>query len=243
MPVRYANLSERLDFELITTNKGRKNMSDDKDKKETPPPGDDIRKELDGLKAQNQDLMSKLEKLLGKEKAPGDEDDLTKKAKDMRDQEDKKDNDTKALEAALRFNMGSSEWLKQNSTLLPKDVSDIFKAAEKENYGSAIEKDAAVKAGIIQSFFSVQHNLDLLTPGLKNNLEDYLKLTKNGKQEKAQEIYNSIFEPAFEMLKRVKKAEALQKGFGAPSDSEAAYKQKLISLSKKHYLGEKSNGT
>jgi hypothetical protein len=208
-----------------------------------PAPADDFKKEIDLLKAQNVDLMAKLEKLISKPKDDALDEDLNQKAKKQRDADDKKAGDHKALEAALRFSLKSDEFLKTNAALLPKDVSDIFKAAEKENYSSAIEKDAAVKAGIIQSFFSVQANLDLLTPGVKNELEEYLKLTKTGKQEKAQQIYNMIFEPAFEMLKRVKKAEALQKGFGNPSDTESAYKQKLVNLSRKHYLGEKTNGT
>lgn len=195
---------------------------------ETP----DFQKEFDTLKATNQALLSRLEALEGKKP---DEKDLNDKAKDLRSKEEKTQNDTKALEAALRFSLSSADWLKTNAALLPKDIADIFKAAEKENFETPIEKDAALKAGIIQSFFGVQSNLDLLTPGLKNELEEFLKLTKTGKQERAQEIYNSVFEPAFEMLRRVKKAEALSKGFGDPSDSESSYKKRLMEHSQKHY--------
>jgi hypothetical protein len=205
------------------------------DKKATP---DDLRKEIDAIKAQNQDLLSKIEKLVGKPDTKNDDDDLATKAKKQRESDDKNAGDQKALEAALRFSLKSDEFLKTNAALLPKDVADIFKAAEKEKFNSAIEKDAAVKSGIIQSFFSIQANLDLLTPAVKIQLEDYLKLTKNGKQEKAQEIYDMIFEPAFEMLKRVKKAEMLQKGLSDGSDD--ALIQKRIERSSKHYLREKS---
>lgn len=180
-------------------------------------------------------LKKELEAL--KTKPPADDPDLLEKARKQREADDKKQADTKSLEAALKFNLNSSQFLKDHATLLPKDIADIFKSAEAEKFDTAIEKDAAIKAGIIQSFFSIQANLDLLTPGLKSSLEDYLKLTKTGKQDKAQQIYDSIFEPAFEMLKRVKKAEALQKGHGTGSDD--AYKQKLMAGSKKHYLGEK----
>lgn len=204
----------------------------------------DYAKDIADLKAQNAALLERLDKLTksaGGGSGGGDPDpDLREKARRDREAEDKKTGDTKALEAALRFSLESEKFLKQNAGLLPKDVADIFKTAEKENYGSAIEKDAAIKSGIIQSFFSVQANLDLLTPGLKNQLEDYLKLTKTGKQEKAQSVYDTIFEPAFEMLRRVKKAEALNKGYGSSTDSEDAYKKKMMDLSKKHYLGEKA---
>jgi hypothetical protein len=167
-----------------------------------------------------------------------DDDDLITKAKKAKEQQGKDQNNSKALESALRFSMGSDQWLKDNKSLLPSEVEDIFTQANKETYDSPIEKDAALKSGIVQSFFSVQDNLDLLTPGLKNQVEDYLKLTKNGKQEKAQHVYESIFEPTFEMLKRLKKAESLQKGHNPGDNIQDGYKQRLMKLSQKHYIGE-----
>lgn len=193
-------------------------------------------------KADYDKMMARMDALEGKKSDPkpddDDDDDLVTKARKQREASDKTKNDSKSLERALRFDMGSKDWLKQNASLLPSDINDIFETANKESYDSPIQKDSAVKAGIIQSFFSVQSNVDLLTPGLKNQLEDYLKLTKNGKEEKAQSMYDNIFEPAFEMLKRVKKAEAVQKGHNDGGDD--AYKTKLMGLSRKHYLGEKT---
>lgn len=203
----------------------------------TSPPAPDLAKEIADLKAANAKLAADLE-AAGKKK-PADDPDLSEKARLAREAEDKKKGDSKALEKALTFSLKSQEFLKQNESLLPKDVADIFKQAEKETYDSAIEKDAAIKAGMIQSFFSVQANVELLTPGVRAHLDDYLKLTKTGKQEKAQAVYETIFEPAFEMLKRLKKAEALGKGYGGQGDNETAYKNKLMSGSLKHYGLEK----
>lgn len=206
----------------------------------------DPAKELAELRSSNASLMARLEALEKGKPAGGgapEDKDLETKAREMREKESKSSSDSKALEAALRFSLNSAEFLKTNQAILPKEVSDIFKAAESEKFESAIEKDAAIKAGMIQSFFKVQSNLDLLTPGLKSTLDEYLKLTKNGKQEKAQQVFDSVFEPAFEMLKRIKKAEALGKGFGAPTNSDDAYKAKMMNLSKRQYLGEKQNGT
>jgi hypothetical protein len=186
--------------------------------------------------------IAELEAELKKAKAPpADDPDLQEKARRERDAKEKRDVETRQLESALKFSLGAKDWLKSNGSLLPKEIEGIFTAAEKENYGSALEKDAAVKAGIIQEFFKIQANLDLLTPSLKTALEDFLKLTKNGRQEKAQHLYDSVFEPAFEMLKRVKKAEQLNASGGkSNSDSENAYRDRMISLSRKHYLGEKN---
>lgn len=170
---------------------------------------------------------------------PEDDPDLQARARAAREAADKDSARTKQLENALKFNLKSAEFLKQNETLLPKDVTDIFSQAEKENFTDAIEKDSAIKSGLVQSFFAVQANVDLLTAGQKATLDEYLKLTKNEKQNRAQQVYDMVFEPAFEMLKRVKKAEALSKGYGGGSDAEAAYKNRLMASTRKHYLGEK----
>lgn len=175
------------------------------------------------------------------DKSDDEEDDkdqeLRDKAKADREAKDAEASKSKRLEAAVRFDMSSEKFLKDHSALLPSEVADIFKQASKENYSDAIEKDAAIKSGMIQSFFAVQANVDLLTAGQKTQLDDYLKLTKTGKQDKAQSTYEMIFEPAFEMLKRTKKAEALQSGHGDGGDDQ--YKQRLIAGSRKHYFGEK----
>ncbi len=199
-----------------------------------PPPAPDLAKEIETLKARNAEIDKRLAELT-KKPDPIDDPTLLEKARLEREANNKKTSDSKALERAITFNLKSKEFLETNKTLLPKDIGDLFSKAEKENYADAVEKDSAIKAGIIESFFSVQANVNLLTQGLKTSLDDYLKLTKNGKQEKAQSIYDGVFEPAFEMLKRMKKAEALSKGHGSDGDAETAYKNKLIAGSKKHF--------
>lgn len=174
-----------------------------------------------------------------KKKKETDDPELIEKARREREAGDKDANRIKRLESSIGFNMKSADFLKLNAALLPKEVEDILKAAEKENYSDATEKADALKAGIMQSFFSLQANVDLLTAGQKAQLDDYLKLTKTGKQERAQAMYDMVFEPAFEMLKRTKRAEQLNKGYAGGGDAEEAYKQRLMSGSNKHYGLEK----
>lgn len=214
--------------------------------------GNDTAKMIETLQASNKALMERLEKI---EKGSGggqgngtggsgsDDQSLADKARMQRESEEKRAGESKHLEAALAFNMGAKEWQKTNASLLPKTIEGIFVQAEKENYASAIEKANAIKVGIISEFFAQQSNLDLLTPGLKSALEDFQKLTKNVKQERAPQIWDAVLEPAMEMLKRTKKAEQLNRGLGNPSDAEESYKQKLMKGSRTHYLGEKQNGT
>lgn len=198
----------------------------------------DLAKQIEELKTKNSEYEKRIAEL-SKKPDPENDPDLQSKAKAERDAKDKKNSDTKALERALTFNLKSEDWLKTNESLLPKEINEIFRLAQKETYNDAIEKDGAIKAGIIQSFYSVQANMDLLTPSQKTSLDDYLKLTKTGKQEKAQGVYETIFEPSFEMLKRIKKAEALGKGHSTDGDEQSAYREKMIKLSKAHHLGER----
>lgn len=202
----------------------------------TPPV--DHAKDIADLKTQNAALLARLDKL-SPIADPAKDPALIDTVRKESEEKQKKATERKALESALKFGMTAPDWLKSNESLLPKDVKEIFSAADKEKYETEVEKDAAIKAGIVQSFFAVQANLDLLTPTLKNNLEEFLGLTKNGKQEKAQQVYDSIFEPTFEMLRRVKKAAEISKGHGQSTDDETVYKNKMIALSKQHYLGEK----
>lgn len=203
-----------------------------------PTPAPDSAKELETLKSQNAELMKKLESLQG---APKPDESLADKARLERESGEKRAIESKNLEAALTFNLKSQDFLKSNASLLPKTIEGIFQAAEKENYGSAIEKSSAIKVGIVSEFFAQESNLDLLTSSQKLALEDFQKLTKNVKQERVQQLYDQIFEPTLETLKKIRKAEALQKGQAEPNDKMDAYKKKISELSFKHYVGGRKN--
>jgi hypothetical protein len=164
-----------------------------------------------------------------------------KAAKEREDAEARK-TETKRLEGALRFNMGLSDFVKTNADIIPAEMTEILKVSEKEKYDSAIEKASALKKAFVESFFAVQSNVDLLTSSQKAALDDWGKLTKNGKEAKAETIFENLFEPALETLKKVKKAEELgkaQSGFANSSKTEDGYKARLMASSKKTYLGEK----
>ncbi len=169
---------------------------------------------------------------------PSDLDDKVKK--DAADKA-KKESESADLEAAMKFTLRSGDFLKENAAILPKDIADIFAQAEKEKYDSAIHKSNAVKAAIIKSYFSFEANVAVLTASQKSRLEEYLKLTNTVREERAQSVYENIFEPSLEVVKQGKKAAELNKaknGYGSDTDAEKAYKDKLINGAKKHFLGE-----
>lgn len=222
------------------------------DKAGDPPAGGDKggekgdqSKQLEELRSMNTKLLDRLD-ALEKKSAPPPKDDkddpsLADKARQKREDDDKKAKHEKTLESAIRFTTTAKEWIKTNATLLPKTIEDIFAAAEKENYASAIEKVAAIHEGIVSEFFAVQANMDLLTASQKTVLEDFKKLTKTDRQARAQQIFDTIFEPTFESLKKIKRAEQVRNGLEPEGDVSEAYKKRLIEGSRKHHLGEKSN--
>lgn len=161
---------------------------------------------------------------------PKDDDDLISKARKEREAAEKQKGEVKSIESALSFNMGVEEFVKTNKDLLPSDIDGVLKVALKEKYDSATDKANAIRSAFVQKFFEVQDNVDLLTAGQKTSLDDYLKLTKNGKEQKAGEVYTNIFEPALETLKKVKKAEELGKsraGVATGNDMEKGYADRL----------------
>lgn len=204
---------------------------------------DDNKAALEALKKENEDLKKKptppADKKDDEEGEGGEEGDLSDKAKAKAKADGDQKETVKRIENATRFTLGIEKYLEDNKDFLPAEISEIVKLAEKENYDSVQEKANATKAGIIKSFFQVQSHLDLLTPSQKKSLDDFLKLTKNGREEKAPDIYENIFEPVLESLKRVKKAEEVGRanaGFSTDSGVMAGYKERLIKGSR---LGSK----
>lgn len=200
----------------------------------TPDPA----KELADLKAKFDAQQKELETLKGTKKKDDDPDLATRAAKE-REEKEKRDADAKNMETAIGFVMGSTKWLETNAALLPENIKEIFGQAEKEKYGSASEKANDLKVGIVSEYFAKQSNLDLLTDSQKKKLAQFLDLTKTVKQERVNDVYDSIFEPTLEMARQIKKAQELQKGL-APSDGKHdAYKKRLMDGARKHHLREK----
>lgn len=196
------------------------------------------------LAKENADLKAKLAEY-EKQKSqsapapvPPKDETLVDKQKQAEDERTK----TAALETALTFNIKASTFFKENESLLPKEVAEMLAIAEKEKYDSPVQKANSIKSAVAQSFFKVQENLDLLTPSHKNLFDDFLKLTKNGKEEKAPFIYENLFEPALEALRRQRKADEVnraQNGYGNPTDAQKAYEEKMKAKSKQHFFKEK----
>jgi hypothetical protein len=204
--------------------------------------GTDSSKDIAALKEQNAALLARLdalEKGKDKDKDKNDDPSLADKAKKERENQDAQAASQKAMESAINFNISSKDFVKNNGSLLPKTIESIFVQAEKQNYDSAIQKANAIKAAIISEVFIVKDWVEHLTGPQKIEVENFLKLTNNGKQERVDNIYSMIFEPTLEMVRKIEKAKQLNNGAKNQTDGEKALAERMMKMSKKHYLGEK----
>jgi len=229
---------DRLKAEKMTP-KTKEKEEDDEDDNE-----DDDDKDKKGKKSSKGKKKDEEEDDEDEDEGEGKEG-LREKARKEREENERRGAETKNVEKALKFNFSIEEFVKTNTDLLPSEIPEILKAAQRETYDSEVEKASAIKTGVVQSFFEVQANLDLLTTNQKKAWEDYGKLTVSGKEKRVSEIYENLFEPALETLRKVKKAEDVGKARGglASSNSKAedAYKNKLIAGARKAHLGEKGD--
>lgn len=200
---------------------------------------------IDSLKAQNAELLKRLEALETgrKQNSVGggtppkqDDEDLSSKARAALDKKASDNASSKEIEQAIEYNLKSKNWAQENKELLPKTIDSIFEEASKENFNSAIDKANAIKVGVVQEFFSIQENLDLLTERQKEALEDFKKLTKNEREQKVDGVFSNIFEPSFEMKRKLKRAEQVSKGFGDSDSTKENFKNKMKEISEKRYL-------
>jgi hypothetical protein len=170
-----------------------------------------------------------------------DEDDLSSKAKKNRREREKNETSARKVEGAVIFNTTVGDFIKNNSDILPSDIPEILEVAKREKYDSQSDQATALKLAIIKSFFSQKDNVDVLTASQKRTLEEFNNLTKNAKEEKSESIYENLFEPALEAMRRVRKAEEAGKArkFGTSSSVESDYQNRMIAAAKLKHLGVK----
>lgn len=207
--------------------------------------------EFDKMKAENERLSKesaarkekeekeKAEKEKAEKEKKESGEDLLSKARKEKEEKEAAAKGDKTLESALQFNMSVAQFVKDNKDLLPDDFEKVLELANKETYDTPKQKANAIRSGLIQSFFSVQAHQDLLTENQKKNLADFMKLTKNGKEEQSHTVYENVFESAFQMLKQVKKAEDKAKVAKSEGTNSSSYKEKLMKGSQEKYFGKK----
>lgn len=170
--------------------------------------------------------------------APDDKGLREKAEKDRLDAENRK-NENQRLERAIGFNQSVNEFVKDNQNSLPEEVEAIIKKANEVSYDTQIEKSIAIKGAVLESFFAVKENVDRLTASQKANLDSFLKLTKNAKEKRVEDLYDNVFEPSLKSLKEIRKATELEKQrLGLSPNNADAMVKRISEISQKHYLGK-----
>ncbi len=208
----------------------------------TPPPatggGDSNAALLAELKA----MRAEITELKGKKEEKADPS-LAERVEAERKSREKNKLETDKIERDISFNMGIAKFVDEHKSHLSDNIAEIIKVADNQKFDNHAEKSSTLRSEIIDAFFKVQANLDILTPAQKRNLADFQKLTKDGKRQESEKVYESVFEPALEMVKRVKKAEELNlaaRGFAtAQGGPLAAYKAKLYEAAQRVIINRK----
>lgn len=219
----------------------------------TPPPGtgtpppDATATALAAAQAQIKEMQAAIAKLTpGTGTPPPADKTLAEKAEAERLAREKNQTDVSKIERDLTYNLGVKKFVEDHKAFLSEDVQGILAQAEKEKYDSAGQKAAELRTEIIEAFFKVQANSDILTAAQKRILADFGKLTKDGKRQDSEKVYESVFEPALEMVKRVKKAEELNlaaRGYATATGGPlGAYKQKLLEAAKRVIINKRKAG-
>lgn len=207
----------------------------------SPPPAETVEQVKAAFTKREEELKAEIESLKkgkGKEGDPP-EGDLVEKAKREREEKDKLNASQGEVERAVKFNLTIDQFAKDNKDFLPEDVGGILTQAAKEKYGSEFEKASALKTAIMKTYFSLQANLDSLTPSQKKSVDNWLALTPKGREEKSADMYDNVFEPCIDTVRRVKKAEEVSRarsGLATPTEAAEIHKKKIMDASMAAHL-------
>jgi hypothetical protein len=138
----------------------------------------------------------------------------------------------KAISEAAKFSVSIRDIIAGGEEFFPKEIAGIMEVNAKKPYDSEIDKANDLRATIIESVFSVQKNLDLLSEVAREKINVFLSLSQKKREDKAHEHWEYVL-TALDTYKRVSKLERAQKtrsGLASPSDAQEAYDKKILGL-------------
>lgn len=204
--------------------------------------------EIAALKAENEKLKNDL-KAKDDTKSKEEKDRIAKeeadkvKGKDyseiarQKEDDDKKEKDkTAEMEKSAIFNANLNQFVKDNGPLVSPRLASVVEVANKENFANSTERARELKGAIVKEFFSVESNVKHLTDSQKARLDFFLTQTKNGRAEQITAIWDDLFEPTLELVRKIKSFEEKSSG---KVKSDSGIKNKFMEVGKKSYLKTK----
>lgn len=199
--------------------------------------------DLTTLLSEMKAMREQLQALSPKGGQKDDDDLLDKIQKDKKSKEDAKAMETKLVEAT-KFNLRLDTFLKEYAGILPSDANEIPKAATLEKYSNEVERSAAIKATLMQSFFKEEENLKYLSESQLAKWKAYQSLGTVGRTEEAPAIYDVVFEPAVNHARSIRQAQikASEGAAAGSKDSDIIFRKlhekQLRSISGTHKLND-----
>lgn len=196
--------------------------------------------QFDTMKAEKEKAEKELKDLRDKNNPPApqkkEDDPSVLEAIRKKEQEDreKSDKEKRILEGA-KFIATFDKLIADGGEFFPKEVSVAVEVVNKRKYDDEISRADDLRASIIESVFSVQKNLDLLTELGKQKVNDFLALSQTAKQKNSEAIWEYVLN-ALDTYKRVEKqtrTEAARRGLATPSGATEAYEKKIFGLRNK----------
>ncbi len=195
---------------------------------------------FDAAKAEAASVKAELEALKKGPPVPpkkGDDDDKTilEKARQIEAEGEKKKQSEKALVEAAKFTVSLSKIVEDNEAFFPKEIAGIMEVNAKKPYDNELARANDLRASIIESVFSEQKNLDLLSETAKIKVQEFFGFNKTKKEEVSQTYWEYVL-TALDTNNRITKLDRISKarnGINMSSGWEKDHEDKIFGLTKK----------
>lgn len=145
------------------------------------------------------------------------------------------------MQSAIKFNLGLSEFLKNNKDYLTKLSSGIVETLAKKQFSDEEVQARMAQSALLEDFFSQQENVDAAPEELKPRIMAFKALTSDEKEKQAGKFWDvlTLTVGAKKMAAQVAAAKRANSGkYEETDDVIKNYNDRVFAMSK-HYLGEK----
>lgn len=157
-------------------------------------------------------------------------DDVQKKAREQAEAAARE----KALEAAVRFNLGAKSFLEQYKDFLPATCAGILEEVDKKTFSNEEAKARNLQKNLLSAYLSEQENLDMLPDTLKARAMEFKKLADDDKEKAAPNFWDvlKLGVDRKQLLKQAEEAKKANSGQTPRGSSVEEFEAKIFNLGK-----------
>ena len=133
------------------------------------------------------------------------------------------------IQSSVKFNHSVGEFVEKNKSLLPEEAATILTTAATKTFKNENEKANVIRKSLLDSFLSVQENLDALKGSLKDRAIKYRSLVESEKENQSVDFWD-LAELGTALKAGNNKADALNKinGVGAGDGEGGILENKIL---------------